>query len=381
MNKIIAKLENNFVKNPKIKAEVETLVEGVTNTVKRQRKKVKGPSGSRLEKTPKVDTVTIGGKDKTQAQKDTKTRIGDFWQIQNKKKYQHKYQKKLVSVAQAIPEATYVGGNELHGTKSWDSALKKIKRFEEQYETKGVNGIVRDLTRDTMFISKPKENYTKIVKEMHDNQHMRLAKTFAEDANGNIIIGNDGLPKMVDDIEFQSAPSGYKGVQMRFEEFKLEKNPKTGKMEEVPVNDNHVYELIVLPGPNYKAFKDYEHVAVYEHTRRYKEYGFTKDKGADVIVKGIKNEIGKVTEALYRDAEIRDEHGTNAIKEAVTFTTKGLRNLTECFDALENLLHGKYMSLPPSKRKLPFKETLKYRQARDIRENLMEFVNLYAPKD
>ncbi len=372
------KLPRKIPKTPK----KEEIMAVVTDTVRRVRTKTKGRKNS-LVRTPDVDTATIGGKDKTQATKveDKKTCIGDFWQIQTKQKYQHKYQNKLAAAAQAIPEATYVGGNELHGTKSWDSALKKIKRFEEQFETKGFNGIVRDVTRDTMYIPKPKENYKKIVKEMHDNQHMRLAKAYAEDANGNIVIGKDGLPIMADDIEFQSAPSGYKGVQVRFEEFKLVKNSKTGKIEEAPVNDGHVYELIILPGPNYHAFKDYEHVAVYEHTRQYKEYGFTKDKGADTIIKGIKNEIGKVTEALYNDAAIRDEHGTNAIKEAVTFTPKGIKNLTEYFDALENLLLGKYMSLPPSKRKLPFKETLKYRQAREIRTKLMEFVKLYAPKD
>ena len=49
----------------------------------------------------------------------------------------------------------------------------------------------------------------------------KVAKTYAEDKNGDIILGKDGLPKMVDDIDVRfgdiSVPSGYDDVQMRFE--------------------------------------------------------------------------------------------------------------------------------------------------------------------
>ena len=78
---------------------------------------------------------------------------------------------------------------------------------------------------------------------------------------------------------------------------------------------------------------------------------------------------------------MRDVKGAASITAPVTFTKKSVQNLKECFDALENLWLGKYASLPPSKQTKPFKETLKYKQLKEIRDNLSEFVKLYAPKD
>ena len=78
---------------------------------------------------------------------------------------------------------------------------------------------------------------------------------------------------------------------------------------------------------------------------------------------------------------MRDTKGAASITEPVTFTKKGVQNLKELFDSLEDMWRGKYLALPPSKRTKPFKETQKYKQLSEIRASLMEFVNKYSPID
>lgn len=61
----------------------------------------------------------------------------------------------------------------------------------------------------------------------------RIASTFAEDSKGFMVLGEDGVPKMAKDIDIRfgtkAQPSGYEDVQMRFEKFKMVKDPQTGK--------------------------------------------------------------------------------------------------------------------------------------------------------
>lgn len=387
MIKLSAKVLNGLGKVPPTKSKIAIFGEAATNTVKRNRVKLKGPQGSQLERMPKVDTVTISGKTKTAAIDENSSkgmRIGDFFVEQNRK-HAERYLNDLADMAQEFPDVTFVRAHNVHSTKSLDSTLSKLARADEQlFEKGGFHGAVRDGMRATLYMPNANKNYQKIVEAMHQRGY-RIASTFAEDSKGFMVLGEDGVPKMAKDIDIRfgtkAQPSGYEDVQMRFEKFKMVKDPQTGEMIEKATDDGNLFELIILPGPNYHAFKDIEHKAVYEHTRRYKELGFTKDKGSDKIIDGIKKEFRTVTAALYKDAEMRDVKGAASITAPVTFTKKSVQNLKEYFDALENLWLGKYASLPPSKQTKPFKETLKYKQLKEVRENLSEFVKLYAPKD
>lgn len=369
MIKLSAKVLNGLGKVPPTKSKIAIFGEAATNTVKRNRVKLKGPKGSQLERMPKVDTVTINGKTKTAAIDENSSkgmRIGDFF-IEQNKKWTKQYLNDLEKVAKKFPDVTFVREANIYSTKSLDSTLGKLARADEElFARGGFTSAVRDGMRATMYMPNAATGYKKIVEEM-EKLGYKLADTFAEDSKGFMIIGKDGKPKMTKDIDIRmgekAQPSGYEDVQMRF--------TKKGKL----------FELIILPGPNYHAMKEMEHKAVYEPIRKYKEFGFTKDKGSDKVIDGIKKEIRYVTGKLYKDAEMRDVNGAASITEPVTFTKKGIQNLKELFASLEDMWRGKYSALPPSKRPKPFKDTLKFKQLSEIRASLMEFVNRYAPID
>ena len=67
MIKLSAKVLNGLGKVPPTKSKIAIFGEAASNTVKRNRVKLKGPQGSQLERMPKVDTLTINGKTKTAA--------------------------------------------------------------------------------------------------------------------------------------------------------------------------------------------------------------------------------------------------------------------------------------------------------------------------
>lgn len=268
MIKLSAKVLNGLGKVPPTKSKIAIFGEAATNTVKRNRVKLKGPQGSQLERMPKVDTVTINGKTKTAAIDENSAkgmRIGDFFVEQNRK-HAERYLNDLADMAQEFPDVTFVRAHNVHSTKSLDSTLSKLARADEQlFEKGGFHGAVRDGMRATLYMPNANKNYPKIVEAMHKRGY-RIASTFAEDSKGFMVLGEDGVPKMAKDIDIRfgtkAQPSGYEDVQMRFEKFKMVKDPQTGKMIEKATDDGNLFELIILPGPNYHAFKDIEHKAV-----------------------------------------------------------------------------------------------------------------------
>lgn len=195
----------------------------------------------------------------------------------------------------------------------------------------------------------------------------RIAKTYAEDKNGDIILGKDGLPKMVDDIDVRfgdnSVPSGYEDVQMRFEK------------------NGHLYELLFLPGPNYAAIKNKEHTLVFENFRKYDAAKITDDDGAKQIVKGIKKIYHGLTRRLYEDAKLRDKFGASKASQ-ITFSKEDVEKADNLFESLKTLYLGKYNALPPSKRSKPrFKDTERYKTLDTIEQNLRNVLELYKPID
>ena len=378
MVKLSADVIRNLGKIRPTKAKPENIVNGVNvnSAAKKASKKAKRTAAVANDyvRSPQTDVVNINGVEKTN--KATKTNqaqnqprracIGDFF-IEQNRKWTEPYLNDLDKVAQKFPDVSFVREANIYSTKSLESTLSKLARTDEAiFAQGGLLSAVRDGMRATMYMPNAATGYEKIVKEMEALGY-KLADTFAEDSKGFMIIGKDGMPIMTKDIAIRmgekAQPSGYEDVQMRF--------IKKGK----------IFELIILPGPNYHAVKEMEHKAVYEPIRKYKELGFTKDTGSDKVIDGIKKEVRSVTGRLYKDAEMRDTNGAASITEPVTFTKKGVQNLKELFDSLEDMWRGQYLALPPSKRTKPFKETQKYKQLSEIRASLMEFVNKYSPID
>lgn len=235
MIKLSAKVLNGLGKVPPTKSKIAIFGEAASNTVKRNRVKLKGPQGSQLERMPKVDTVTINGKTKTAAIDENSSkgmRIGDFFVEQNRK-HAERYLNDLADMAQEFPDVTFVRAHNVHSTKSLDSTLSKLARADEQlFEKGGFHGAVRDGMRATLYMPNANKNYQKIVEAMHKRGY-RIASTFAEDSKGFMVLGEDGVPKMAKDIDIRfgtkAQPSGYEDVQMRFEKFKMVKDPQTGK--------------------------------------------------------------------------------------------------------------------------------------------------------
>ena len=155
-----------------------------------------------FERTPKTDTFvktssakTVVKKEETKAV-DTKNRLGDFLIKQNKQ-LAAQYMNDLEEVAQAIPEASFYREINKSSTKELPSILDKIARRTEQFSERGYSGVIRDGVRGTIFLPDADKNFVKVVKAM-EKKGYKIAKTYAEDKNGNIILGKDGLPKMVD---------------------------------------------------------------------------------------------------------------------------------------------------------------------------------------
>lgn len=356
------KLPRKIPKTPK----KEEIMAAVTDTVRRVRTKTKGRKNS-LVRTPDVDTATIGGKDKTQATKveDKKTRVGDFLFRANKKEADV-FTSDIEAVAQEIPAASFSREANKSSAKSTDRTVEKVYKNKNLFAQGGLNAAVRDGKRGTIFIPNPEQNYPQIV-EAFEKRGYRIADTYMADSDGNIILGEDMLPKMVKDLDVRcgdnAVPSGYEDVQMRFE--------KKGK----------IFELLVLPGPNYLEFKNKEHEMVYELFDKYKSQGFKDDRGAKEIINAMKEEFNIVTRQLYADAKTRDVNGAGSVTKAVTFTPKGIKKVNDYFKSLKALFAGKHAMLPPSKQKKPFQETKTYQQLNAIEQKLQEFLTMYAPKD
>lgn len=355
---------------PPMKPKAENIANGISNSVKKIRKRIGGGASSKLERSPEADVlVQSNSQTKTAARKtedkktDTKTRLGDFLVSKNRL-LAAKYMDDLERVAQQIPEASFYRELNKTNTKELPSILSKLENRNEKFAERGYSGVIRDGVRGTIFIPDADKNYVKIVKEMQKKGYS-IAKTFAEDANGNIVLDKNGIPKMVDDIDIRfgdnAVPSGYEDVQMR-----LEKN-------------GNLYELLVLPGPNYIAIKNKEHELVYENFRKYDT--FVKDDGAKQIIKAIKKEYHKLTKRLYADAKLRDASGAKK-SEQITFTQEGVETVDKLFKSLKTLFLGKFNAQSPSKRSKPnFKQTKTYQNLDTIEQKLRKVLDLYKPID
>lgn len=355
---------------PPMKPKAENIANGITNAVKKARKRIAGAPASNLERSPKNDVLVRSNPQTSTAPKkaegkkvDTKTRLGDFLVSQNRL-LAEKYMDDLDWVAQQIPEASFYRELNTTNTKELPSILDKLEKRTEQYSERGYSGVIRDGVRATMFIPEADKNYVKIVKEMQKKGY-KIAKTFAEDSKGNIVLDKNGIPKMVDDVDVRFAdnavPSGYEDVQMRFEK------------------NGNLYELLILPGPNYLATKNKEHELVYENFRKYDT--FVKDDGAREIIKAIKKEYHKLTKRLYVDAKQRDVSGPKK-SEQITFTHEGVETVDNLFKSLKTLFLGKFNAQPPSKRSKPnFKQTKTYQNLDNVEQRLRKVIDLYKPID
>lgn len=371
MIKLSQKVLNGLGKVPKTKPKPQNIVDGVNiNSVKKFNKRGRSNTSLPLERSPKQDTFVaqteqISSTTAPKKSENKRTHIGDFLVASNKK-LAETYKSDLRRVALEVPGASFIMEANTSSTKELKSILGKLASRSEQFSERGYKGVIRDGVRATMFMPDADKNYMNIVKAMQKRGY-KIAKTYAEDANGNIILDKSGMPKMVDDIDVRfgknSVPSGYEDVQMRFEK-----------------NDN-LYELLILPGPNYAAFKNKEHGLVYENFRAYKESGLRNDEGAKQIIKAIQSEFHNITRQLYKQALERDVLGSrNAATTPITFTEKSIKTVNQLFKSLKTLYRGKFDALPPSKKsKLDFKQTKNYRALDTIENNLREFMEEYKP--
>lgn len=371
MIKLSEKVLSNLGKVPKTKPKPKNVVGGVNIASKKYKKRLHANVSSTFERTPKEDTFVSPNTNtytrikNNEVPESKKTRIGDFL-VHSNRKLAEAYKADLQRVAVEVPGASFIMEANKSSTKELKSILSKLASRSDQFSERGYRGVIRDGVRATIFLPDADKNYTKIVEAMKRKGY-KVAKNFAEDSNGNIVLNSDGFPKMVDDIDVRfgknAVPSGYEDVQMRFEKGK------------------ELYELLILPGPNYAAFKNKEHKLIYENFRAYKDKGLRDDEGAKQIIKAIQAEFHKITRQLYKQALDRDVLGSRNVSSApVTFTEKGIETVNSLFKSLKILYRGKFDALPPSKRyMMSFKNTKNYRNLDKIENNLRQFMEEYKP--
>ena len=201
-----------------------------------------------------------------------------------------------------------------------------------------------------------------------EKKHYKIAKNFAEDAEGNLIIGPDGKPAMIDDIDVRfgkkACASGYEDVQIRF---------KKGDV---------LYELIILPGPHYLSTANREHELLYEQLRKYKSIGIDKEAGAKQIIAAIEEYFYKLSRSWYAEAKLKDKKGLSAVSSTVSFSHEDIKDLNELFKSLKNLYLGKWNSLPPSKKNVPnFKDTKIFASLNEVEKELRKLMDMFKPAE
>ena len=366
MIKLSQKVLSGLGKYPKTKPKPENIVDGVNKNKKRFKARISTP----LERSPQKDTFSVqtNKNSKTASGKkkeDRRTHIGDFL-VKSNMKIAEDYKSDLKRIALEVPGASFIMEANTRSAKELKSILGKLASRSEQFPERGYRGVIRDGVRATIFMPDADKNFPKVIKAM-ENKGYKIAKTFAEDANGNIVLNRNGMPKMVDDIDVRfgdnAVPSGYEDVQIRFEK------------------GDKLYELLILPGPNYAVFKEKEHKMVFENLRKYKDDVFRNDEGAKQIIKAIQKEFHTVTRPLYKQALERDVLGSrNVSPEPITFTEKGIDTINKLFKSLKTLYRGKFDALPPSKKSKPdFRQTKNYRTLDMIENNLRKFMEEYKP--
>ncbi len=365
MIKLSPKVLSNLGKVPRTKSKAKILGEAAVGATKRKRTKLKGKP-AQLQRL-KVDTVEIKSTPQTAQsnpieKKDNKNRIWNFFE-RDRRKLATQYTNDLESVAQEIPEASFSREANVSSVKGLESTLDKLLKNEDLFAQGGLSAAVRDGVRGTLFMPNPEQNYMKVVKAM-EKRGYKIADTFLE-KDGKVVLDSNGFPKMGKDIDVRfgdnAVPSGYEDVQMRFSKGK------------------NVYELLILPGPNYLNFKNKEHELIYEQFRKYKSLGFRDDRGAKTIINAIKEHFYVITRQLYADAKYRDTNGASGITEAITFTPESVQKVKEYFKSLKTLFAGKHAMLPPSKQTKPFKQTQRYQQLDEIEQKLDQVLEIYKP--
>ena len=277
------------------------------------------------------------------------------------------YLSDLDDVAQKVPGATFIReANSETSVKKITSIIGKLAKREDKYNERGYKEVIRDEIRARMFMLDADQNYQKIIDAMAKKKY-KVAKTLEEDASGNLVMAENGQPKMIPDIDVRfgakAQASGYQDVQIRFE--------KGGML----------YELIILPGPHYMFAANKEH-AIYDQFKRYDSLGFTRDIGAKQIVNALKQEVGKVTRKLYDAAEVRDRFGTSITQDPVSFTPEELKTVNGLLSSLKKLFLGKFNTLAPSKRSVAeFKDTKTAINLNDIEQNLRGLLEAFKPKE
>lgn len=320
-----------------------------------------------LERSPERDVLikeSSEAKKVQKSKKDNSTKVGDFL-IKRNMELAEEFKNDLEKIALSNPEITFSRSLNETSVKELISILEKIAKRSEQFKERGFTGVIRDGVRARIFMADPDKNYPKFIEEMKKKKY-QIAKNFMEDAEGNIVLGKDGKPVMVDDIDVRfgekARPSGYCDVQMRF------------------VKKGALYEVIILPGPNYLDTANREHKLLYEQLRKYSILGLDKDVGAKQIIAAIEEEFYKLSRSWYADAQLKDKKGVSAAKEAVAFTPEGIKSLNELFKSLKNLYLGKFNSKPPSKRTSEnFRDTKVFQSLNEIERDLKKVMDMFKP--
>lgn len=373
MIKLNKHISDALGKIPKIRSFKSKTTEEQSAIPKRTRHKQswKAKVANKLERTPSRDTVEIKNNNTTPVEKKKRkpaprTNIGDIFTA-GKRELARAYLSDLDDVAQIVPGATFIReANSETSVKKITSIIGKLAKREDKYNERGYKEVIRDEVRARMFMLDADQNYQKIIDAMAKKKY-KVATTLEEDANGKLVMGENGKPKKVPDVDVRfgdkAQASGYQDVQIRFEK---------GDM---------LYELIILPGPHYMFAANKEH-AIYDQFKRYDSLGFTRDIGAKQIVNALKKEVGKVTRKLYDAAEARDRYGTSISQEPVSFTAEELKTVNGLLSSLKKLFWGKFNTLAPSKKSAPeFKDTKTAINLNDIEQNLRGLLEAFKPKD
>lgn len=374
ISKLSKRLSDALGKIPKIKSLKSQNTQEQTGTPKKTRRKQSWKAKAaqnKFERTPVKDTVEIKSQNVKPVEKKKripiqKTNIGDIFTA-SKRELARTYLSDLDDVAQTIPGATFIReANSETSVKKITSIIGKLEKREDKYNERGYKEVIRDEVRARMFMLDADQNYQKIIDAMAKKKY-KVATTFLEDAHGKLVMGENGKPKTVPDIDVRfgenAQSSGYQDVQIRFE--------KNGML----------YELIIMPGPHYMFAANKEH-SIYDQFKRYDSLGFTRDIGAKQIVNALKQEVGKVTRKLYDAAEARDRFGTSTTQDPVSFTPDEVKTINGLLSSLKKLFLGKFNTLAPSKRSASeFKDTKTAINLNDIEQNLRSLLEAFKPKE
>jgi len=367
MIKLSKRVVDKLPRIPRTKPKTQTAMQDMAYQTRVRKKRSWSARHSEpvFQHNPKDDVFVRSPKTES-VKKDTKTHIGDFL-VEKNRVLAEKYKDDLEIMAIQIPEVTFFRDANNTSYKELKSILDKIKKRDKQFKERGYKGVIRDGVRATIFMPDANKNYMKSVEWM-EKKGYKIAKNFAEDKEGNLILDAKGKPKMIDDIDVRfgenACASGYEDVQIRFQKGDV------------------LYELLILPGPHYMSAKNREHELVYDQFKKYKALGFEKDAGAKSIISAINARFMALTKTWYAEALLKDKKGAGVATEPKTFSKEDIKDLNDLFKSLKNLYLGRFKSLPPSKRtKADFKDTKTFQNLHDVETNLRKVMEMYKPAE